>query len=342
MRTPIAVGAVLNDGRPELTRALDELAHVQLRWICDAGAPDPGVGHGLSAATLTTDYRRLLDDEELDAVVLDAQLRNCGEWIRDALEADKHVLVRGPLALTAREAEELVSLAESRRRRLRVYVEHVARPSFRRLRATIDRGGLGDVLYVRASRSGVAGDGADLRTVAADTVAVVLELLRDEPIEIAARTETYTSSTGADLAFVDLRFATGITAHIHASTLDATPLDHVAVVGSRLTATLDFAAPAQELVLCACGSATVVDESPLAPGDVLVPRLPEASPSRTAAEEFVALVRTAPEIGLARETVAVAAVLDALGRPTVAPAADRDDAERRGDGHENVIELRAL
>ena len=61
-----------------------------------------------------TDYRELLNEESLDAVIVATPTRTHYEIAREALEANKHVLVEKPLCMTAVEGEALVSLARQR------------------------------------------------------------------------------------------------------------------------------------------------------------------------------------------------------------------------------------
>lgn len=82
--------------------------------ICET---DPGrlaeVAAQTDPATTSDDYRRLLADASIDAVMISATPETTHYPIaRDALQAGKHVLLEKPLALTLDEADELVALAE--------------------------------------------------------------------------------------------------------------------------------------------------------------------------------------------------------------------------------------
>ena len=67
-----------------------------------------------------TDYARLLDEVELDAVVVSSPHGLHFDHVRAALRRDLAVLTDKPLAVTAAEAEELRDLAVRRRRPLLV------------------------------------------------------------------------------------------------------------------------------------------------------------------------------------------------------------------------------
>src|ERR1039458_3676466 len=61
----------------------------------------------------TDDYRELCQSSEVDLVLILASMPAHGAIVREALEAGKHVLVEKPLAVTLREAEDLVELAKN-------------------------------------------------------------------------------------------------------------------------------------------------------------------------------------------------------------------------------------
>jgi len=335
LRTPLSIGVVVAPGNPQLARVLAGLPDVRLRWLCAQGAAPRELAAPTwhAAAKWTDDPLRLVEDEELDAIVFEDVVGRRGDWPRRAVEADKHVLVRGPLARTAKEADELLTAAARRNRRVRVYHESLARSGVTRLRALVDSGALGDVYYVRGSRTSDGRDGAvTVRDLGGDLVALVLDLLRDEPIATEARAESYFGGT-ADLAFVDLRFATGITCHLHVSALEAASTYTVTVVGSRMTATLDLTGH-HELMLHAASS----DGVGLEAGDALVPQLRVIDPLVSVAESFVAATRSAVATSAIRDATSVVAILDALDS-AVAASGEPEVEAASGPPDLRVVEL---
>ena len=60
------------------------------------------------------DYRRVLENSDLDAVVVATPTNTHYAIVRDALLANKHVMCEKPLCQTSKEAEELIELADER------------------------------------------------------------------------------------------------------------------------------------------------------------------------------------------------------------------------------------
>ncbi len=115
MSGELSIGVVgMNYWGPNLARNFDRLDGCRVTWICDR---DEGVldRHRSSypSSRFTTRYEDLLEDETLDAVVIATPVPTHAPLARLALEADKDAFVEKPLALTAKDANEL---ADARRR----------------------------------------------------------------------------------------------------------------------------------------------------------------------------------------------------------------------------------
>ena len=99
---------------PNLLRNFVENEAAQLLWICDLDAKRlNAMGRRYPAARTTRDYRHMLADSHLDAVVIATPVATHYTFAREAMAAGKHVLVEKPITASSREAEELIEMAES-------------------------------------------------------------------------------------------------------------------------------------------------------------------------------------------------------------------------------------
>ncbi len=119
------------------------------------------------------------------------------DFTRLALEAGKDVFVEKPLALTAREGEELVQLAEKNKKIL--MVGHILQyhPAVNKLKEMVAAGVLGKVQYIYSNRLSIG----KLRTeenilwsFAPHDISVILMLLEEEPVRVSAFGGYYLSS----------------------------------------------------------------------------------------------------------------------------------------------------
>jgi predicted dehydrogenase len=111
------------------------------------------LGDGFFVSSVKTEYRDVLRDSAIDAVHICTPNAQHFSMAKDALESGKHVLCEKPLATSAREAEELVSLAA--RKKLRNCVCHNLRyyPMVQQMRQLREAGGLGEILVVQGTYS---------------------------------------------------------------------------------------------------------------------------------------------------------------------------------------------
>jgi predicted dehydrogenase len=93
-----------------LIPALKKLENVNLRTICSAGglsARSAARRHGFETAV--SEYREVLEDPAIDAVVIATRHDTHARFAAQALRAGKHVFVEKPLALTRDQLDEVVS-----------------------------------------------------------------------------------------------------------------------------------------------------------------------------------------------------------------------------------------
>jgi predicted dehydrogenase len=325
VRTPIGIGVVgLGYWGPNLARTFDELPQADVRWLCDRS---PQVRMRIRSrypnARATADLDDLLDDELLDAVVVATPSSTHAALVQRALEADKHVFVEKPLALTPVEAARLVAEAERRERCLMVGHVLLFHPAVRKLKELVDRGHLGDLYYLYTNRQNlgkVRQDENALWSLGAHDLSVLLYLLEDQPVEASARGECYVQDGIADVVFCYLKFATGISAHMHLSWLDPHKMRRLTAVGSERMVVLDDMETERKLTIyekSATSRQTDIfgEYVQVSFGDIVSPRLPNDEPLRLECEHFLSAVRSPGQIHTgAREAVVVVDVLDALQR----------------------------
>ena len=290
------------------------------------------VGYG-PATAWTSDFDELLQDEDLDVVVFaSSELAGSGRALA-ALAADKHVFVDGPLASGSAEADELVAAAAKRNRHLMAHSPALLRPGVLRLHRLIDRGALGEIFYVHARRFALRSeqDVDVLWDLGADTIATVLDLLGDEPVEAHASGVSYLGRQAPDVIFAKLEFATGIGVYVHLSCLEGETADHISVVGSEATAVLDATEPEHELSIYVNGPTSAeFDDLTVEQGDKISFRLPAEDSLPVACARFLTAVRSQSEIQYGREASTALAVTEALDLSCANRGTDRGDRAAAG------------
>lgn len=325
MRASATIGVVgLGYWGPNLARAFANLPGARLKWLCDR---DPEARARAFAhhpdAQFTDAYDDLLNDDDLDAVVVATPPITHAELALAALRKNKHVFVEKPLALNARDADRVT--AEAVRRDRCLVVGHVLlhHPAIRKLKELVEMNELGEVYYLYANRQNlgkVRRDENALWSLGPHDIAVLLYLLDDQPVEVSARGDCYLQEGVADIVFCHLRFANGVTAHLHLSWLDPHKYRKLTVVGSKRMAVVDDMENERKLTIYESNAvvprtASFGEYVQVRFGDIVCPRLPTDEPLRLECEHFVAGIRSSsPGLASSREGAAVVHVLEALQR----------------------------
>lgn len=122
----------------------------QIPAVCDVYTPNLEAGLKLAStgAKAHKDYRRLLDDKSIDAVVVATPDHWHAQMVIDAVHAGKDVYVEKPLCHTIEEGYRMVDAVKATNRIVQVGTQRRSSPIFLEAKTVIDSGVLGDVRLV--------------------------------------------------------------------------------------------------------------------------------------------------------------------------------------------------
>lgn len=309
---------------PNLLRSLGRIPRANVKYVCDL---DPTRWEKLErlhpSTRYTPNFKDLLADDDLDAVVIAAPVPAHAPLAKQALKAGKDVFVEKPLALSPAEAEELVRLADEGGRILMVGHLLEYHPGVTRLKEYVDSGELGEVFYVYTHRLNlgiVRRDENALWSLGPHDLSVSMLLLGEEPVEAQASGRSYLRDGVEDVVFGTLGFGSGKVAHLHMSWLDPHKERKITVVGSEKMAVFDDMSRDEKLRVYDKGAQKQDFESygeyiNLRFGDVLIPRIPNDEPLKLECEHFVDCVAERKQpLSDGRSGLRVVRALDGLQR----------------------------
>ena len=224
-----------------LVRNFSELG--VLRCICDkdVSRSDAVVCQG-DPPEFTESLQGVLDNPDIRAVAVATPAATHYDVVKRCLHADKDVFVEKPLALTAREGQELVELALQRSRILMVGHILLYHPAIVELRQLVSQGALGQIRYCYSNRLSmglIRTEENILWSFAPHDISVLLHLLGEEPVEVEARGESYLTPGVVDVTLSSLKFKSGAAAHIFVNWLHPFKEQRLVVVGSEKMAVFD-------------------------------------------------------------------------------------------------------
>jgi predicted dehydrogenase len=279
-------------------------------------------------ARLVNDYAAVLADPEIDAVVLATPAVQHAKQAGDAIDAGKHVLVEKPMALAPEDAALLCRKVEGSGRVLLVGHLMLYHAAVLRLRQMIQSGDIGEIYYLYAQRVNLGrlrNDENAMWSLGPHDVSMLLYLLDQMPVTVAAHGQSYLQPGIEDVVFLHLMFPDGKMAQIQLSWLDPHKERRLTVVGSQRMIEFDDTHATEKLRIYDKGFGYKNGSPPeftqygeyltVRQGGISIPHLDLPEPLAVECRHFIDCIRngTAPRTG-AVEGLRVVQVLAAAQR----------------------------
>lgn len=276
-----------------LVRNFHELG--ALRSVCDTRPEILKQVSETYGVKTTTSFKDVLSDPEINGVAIAAPAAQHFELAWQALSAGKDVFVEKPLALNAKDGEDLVLLAKERKRVLMVGHILEYHPAIIELKRLIREGELGRIQYLYSSRLNLG----KLRTeenilwsFAPHDISAILYLLEEMPERISSHGGNYLNSQIYDTTLTTCDFKSGVKAHVFVSWLHPFKEQKLAIVGTNKMAVFNDMEADKKLVLYS-HRIDWRDRLPVAHKDngEIVP-LPKEEPLRRECEHYLHCIQT--------------------------------------------------
>ena len=222
---------------PNWVRVITQLQRADRLVCCDmSAARREQIAKLYPEITMVESVDQVLDDPEIEAVVVATPVGTHYEMARRFLEAGKSVLVEKPLAMSLKQADELIRL--SRIQECTLMVGHTFEYSAPVLKARelIDSGELGEILYISSVRANLGLFQRDINVawdLATHDISIILMLLGRMPETVACQGQSHYRSKVEDVALLTLHFPGGVIAFIHVSWLDPNKIRRATIVAAQ-------------------------------------------------------------------------------------------------------------
>jgi predicted dehydrogenase len=292
---------------PNLVRTALATPAVRLRWLCDLDRERAQAVLGdQTTVRATSCYDKVLDDQEVAAVVIATPAGTHFELVSAALAAGKHVLVEKPLTTSTAEAEKLIALARESELVLMCDHTYCYTPAVRQVRELISTGEIGEVQFVDSVRINlglVQPDVDVLWDLAPHDLSILDFVLPDQvaPVAVAAHTADPIGAGRACLAYLSIWLSNDALAHVHVNWLSPTKIRTTVFGGSKQTVVWDDLNPGARLMIHDRG-VDRLPADPLAPderrqalisyriGDARIPALAEREALMSVLAEFASAI----------------------------------------------------
>jgi predicted dehydrogenase len=289
-------------------RIFSEMSNVRLKYVCDQDSSKLlPLQKTYPQAKMVGDLKPILQDPEVRGVVVASSAVSHYSLSKEAMLADKDVLVEKPMALNTEDAGEMLKIAEMRKRILMVGHLLIYHPVVNRLKEMITSGELGRIYYIYTQRVNlgvIRQDENALLSFAPHDISVLCYLLEEEPVIVTAHGESYIQKGIEDVVFLGLQFNDGKMANIHLSWLDPHKLRRITIVGSKKMVVFDDMEASEKLKIYDKGVKNLSYDTygeylSLRFGDITIPSIKMIEPLRAEAEHFIQSIdsRKEPKTG---------------------------------------------
>ena len=284
---------------PNLVRAASELEDTVVHTLCDSDADRLAQqARRYPHAELTQDLDAVLANPEIDAVLLATPISSHHKLAKKVLEADKHVFVEKPLAVTAEECRDLIATADDRGLVLMPGHTFLYSPPVVKIREMLAADELGELFFVTSTRVNLGihqSDSSVIRDLAPHDFSILHYWLGAPSFVRAIARDSIVPGT-MDVAFIDLGYSNGTLVRIELSWLAPTKLRRTVLAGRRKMVVYDDMS-GEPLRVFDRGVDVIEPQSfgehqlAYRVGDVLSPRLDVDEPLRVEIADFVGAIR---------------------------------------------------
>jgi len=308
---------------PNLLRNFNALPDCNVKYACDVDIDRLAHMKVLyPQIQITTDFDRVLTDDNIDAVAIATPVRFHFELARQCLQAGKHAFIEKPMASSVSECKELIEIAENKGLTIMVGHTFVYSQPVRKIREIIDSGELGEIQYISARRLNLGLFQNDINVawdLAPHDISIILYTLEDIPVSVNCQGKAHIHPEIEDVTNMTLNFSNGGFATIQSSWLDPNKVREMTFVGSKKMLVYDDTQPNEKL--------KIYDKRVEAPpyydtfaefhysyhyGDMYSPHLKQIEPLKVEAEHFLNCIKygNKPE-SCGQEALKVVQILEA-------------------------------
>jgi len=309
---------------PNLLRNLHLSTDFELVAACDSDAKRLArAGAHYPALRCYASLEALLKETTPELLAIATPVASHHPLVITALRAGCNVLCEKPLAATVKDAAEIIEFADRVDRK--VFVDHTFTytAAVRSIREHYAQGKLGDLFYIDSVRINLGLFQPDVSVIwdlAPHDLSILQHVVREKLNAVQANGTHHNPRKLVDVAYVSLRYESGLTAHLHLSWLSPVKVRRMIFSGTKSSLIYDDLEGAEKVKIYDHGvSFDVADVETRSQvlvnyrrGDMLAPALDNREALGTEFSEIAASLRGYPaSVAMAEDGLQVVRVLEA-------------------------------
>jgi predicted dehydrogenase len=229
---------------PNLVRCFSDTPRVNVVAVCDVNEASFSRVEAIikDGCMVTTNPGEIFDNPDVGAVAIATPATLQRDLVLKALDAGKHVFCEKPFGFERSDIEQIKTKATNQDRRVMVGYTFLFNAGIRMLKNLMDSGQQGKTYYLSAVRTHLGLVRSDVDVIwdlASHDIAIMNYLLDDVPQSASVSCAYPLGLPRCDVAFINLKYASGIIGQIQVSWCDANKVRQIQVVGSEARLTFD-------------------------------------------------------------------------------------------------------
>jgi predicted dehydrogenase len=282
---------------PNLVRNFYATKDAKVVKVCDLRKERLGIVEtSYPAVKTTSDYKDLMMDTQIDAIVISTPVSTHFPLAQEALQNGKHVLLEKPMTATVEESEKLIELAEKQKRILMVDHTFLYTGAVRKMKELIEKGELGEIYYFDSVRVNLGLFQHDVNVIwdlAPHDFSIMDYLLQKEPEMVSAVGVSHLGDL-ENIAYVTVQYPNNLLAHLHVNWLAPVKVRTTLIGGSKKMILYDDTEPSEKVKIYDSGVTQIKKAEDVyqmlvqyRTGDMLAPKLDSSEALKLVCKEFV-------------------------------------------------------
>ena len=282
---------------PNLVRNFYATKDAKVVKVCDLRKQRLGIVETSYPAVQTTpDYKDLMKDTQIDAIVISTPVSTHFPLAQEAFQNGKHVLLEKPMTATVEESEKLIELAEKKKRILMVDHTFLYTGAVRKMKELIEKGELGEIYYFDSVRVNLGLFQHDVNVIwdlAPHDFSIMDYLLQKEPEMVSAVGVSHLGDL-ENIAYVIVQYPNNLLAHLHVNWLAPVKVRTTLIGGSKKMILYDDTEPSEKVKIYDSGVTQIKKAEDVyqmlvqyRTGDMLAPKLDSSEALKLVCKEFV-------------------------------------------------------
>jgi predicted dehydrogenase len=222
---------------PNLIRNFSTCSDTEIIWCCDKDT------NRLKETTksypnikCTTELDDILNDSNTQAVAIATPVNTHYPIAKACLEKGKHVLIEKPMASSVEEGEKLIQLAKEKGLQLMCDHTFCYTGVVNKMKAIIDSGALGKLLYFDSVRVNLGLFQQDVNVIwdlAPHDLSILDFLIDSVPVSVSAHGVCHVGNDIENMAYVSIKYEDNFISHFHVNWLSPVKIRKTIVGGDK-------------------------------------------------------------------------------------------------------------